>query len=129
MPRIDGAEHRRAGHQRLHTSGRGAFGRLALVAGAMMLSCTTSYGADIQTGKALAVRCAVCHGANGIATAPDAPNLAGQNEMYLAKALRDFRSGARENEIMSLMAKGLSDADIENLAAYYHDISIKVDQP
>jgi cytochrome c553 len=39
----------------------------------------------------------------------------------------DFQSGARENEVMSVMAKGLSDADIENLAAYFQDIKIKVE--
>jgi len=102
-------------------------GRFVLIAVAAVFSSTTAYGADISAGKALAARCAVCHGADGIATAPDAPNLAGQNDLYLAKALRDFRSGARENEMMTLMAKGLSDADIENLAAYYHDIKIKVE--
>jgi cytochrome c553 len=97
------------------------------MAGLAMCCCTIAYGADIQAGKTVAARCAVCHGANGIATAPDAPNLAGQNAMYLAKALRDFQSGARENEVMSVMAKGLSDADIENLAAYFQDIKIKVE--
>lgn len=85
--------------------------------------------ADLEAGRAKAVQCAVCHGANGMATLPDAPNLAGQSEIYLAKALRDFKSGARKNEMMSMMAAGLSDADIENLAAYYQSIEVTVKQP
>jgi cytochrome c553 len=68
---------------------------------------------------AKANQCFACHGADGISKMPDAPNLAGQNEAYLVKALNDFKSGKRENEMMSLMAKGLSDEDIAQLAAYY----------
>jgi len=67
----------------------------------------------------------MCHGANGIASAPDAPNLAGQNEGYLAAQLTAFHTGDRKNEIMSMMAKPLTDADIANLAAYYHSLPAK----
>ncbi len=66
--------------------------------------------------------CAACHGADGIAVLPEAPNLAGQVEGYLVKTLKDYRSGARKHEQMSVMAKTLSDRDIENLAAYYHQL-------
>lgn len=93
---------------------------------AMYMPARPSVAADLEAGRAKAVQCAVCHGANGIATLPDAPNLAGQNEIYLVKALRDFKSGARKNEMMSMMVAGLSDADIENLAAYYQSIEISV---
>jgi cytochrome c553 len=93
---------------------------------AMCMPAGPSAAADLAAGRAKAVQCAVCHGANGMATLPDAPNLAGQSEIYLAKALRDFKSGARKNEMMSVMAAGLSDADIENLAAYYQSIEVLV---
>lgn len=59
---------------------------------------------------------------DGIAKIPEAPNLAGQNEDYLIKALKDFKSGARQNDMMSLVAKPLSDDDIANLAAFYHSL-------
>jgi cytochrome c553 len=81
--------------------------------------------ADVNMGKAKAAQCMACHGMNGIATAPDAPNLAGQNESYLVEQLSAFRSGGRQNDTMSLVAKPLSDADIANLAAYYHSVSAK----
>ena len=47
------------------------------------------------------------------------PNLAGQKEAYLAKQLKDFKSGARKDPIMAPMAMGLSDEDVANIAAYY----------
>jgi cytochrome c553 len=47
------------------------------------------------------------------------PNLAGQKEAYLLKQLQDFKSGSRNNAVMKGMAMTLSDADMENLAAYY----------
>lgn len=100
-------------------------GALAL-ATALTLAATPASAADIVAGRSKAAQCAACHGANGMATLAEAPNLAGQNEIYLAKALRDFKSGSRKDETMSLMAAGLSDADIENLAAYYQSITITV---
>lgn len=90
--------------------------------------CTaaSAVAADVSAGRAKAMQCAVCHGPNGIATLPEAPNLAGQNEIYLVKALNDFKSGARQNEMMTMMVANLSDADIADLAAYYQSIEIEV---
>ena len=89
---------------------------------ALPVVAASAFGADAAAGKARAAQCATCHGANGIAVQPDAPNLAGQVETYLAKALKDYRSGARRHEQMSVMAKGLSDKEIESLAAYYNGL-------
>jgi cytochrome c553 len=47
------------------------------------------------------------------------PNLAGQKQGYLASSLKAYRDGSRKNAMMSAMAKGLTDKDIANLAAYY----------
>jgi cytochrome c553 len=73
-------------------------------------------------GKAKAAACAACHGANGQGMAPN-PALAGKSEAQLIQALKDFKSGKRDNAIMKGMASSLSDQDIENLAAYY--VSLK----
>jgi cytochrome c553 len=78
--------------------------------------------ADVAAGRTKAVQCQACHGLDGISKLPEAPNLAGQNEDYLVKALNDFKTGARKNEMMSTVVKPLSDADIANLAAYYHSL-------
>ena len=64
----------------------------------------------------------MCHGALGISVTPDAPHLAGQPAIYLAAQLRAYRSGARKHEVMAVMAKPLSDADIADLAAWYSSI-------
>lgn len=74
---------------------------------------------DAAAGKAKSAVCAGCHGANGISTVPIYPNLAGQKEQYLVKQMKAFRDGLRSDPTMSAMAKPLSDADIDNLSAYY----------
>jgi len=86
------------------------------------IAATLSFGAlagDPAAGKAKSMTCAGCHGMNGISNNGMWPNLAGQKEAYLASQLRMFRDGKRNNAMMTAMAKGLSDAGISNLAAYY----------
>ena len=63
--------------------------------------------------------CAACHGLDGVSPVADYPKLAGQYPDYLAKALRDYKSGARKNAIMAGFAQTLTPQDIANLAAYY----------
>lgn len=76
--------------------------------------------ANIEAGHAKAKEvCAACHGENGNSATPDYPRLAGQHPDYLAKALRDYKSGARKNPIMAGMAAPLTKQDVDNLAAYY----------
>jgi cytochrome c553 len=104
--------------------------RTALVAAslgcALLMASAASFAAgDAKAGRAKASACAACHGIDGMSKLPEAPNLAGQTEEYLVKALNDFRSGARQNDMMSMMAKTLSDADVANLAAYYHSLGGK----
>jgi cytochrome c553 len=89
----------------------------------LAFSCAAQDGAEAQ-GDAKGGRvkaesvCAVCHGVDGLAKIPEAPNIAGQNEAYLIEQLTAFKSGERKNEMMSVVVQDLSDADIENLAAY-----------
>ena len=79
--------------------------------------------ADIAAGKEKAALCAACHGADGnTPLAPDYPKLAGQPADYLAKALRDYQTGARKNPLMSPQAQSLSKKDIKNVAAYYSSL-------
>jgi cytochrome c553 len=73
---------------------------------------------SIGRGATLALRCAMCHGPQGISQA-DSPNLAGQYETVLNKQLKDFQTGARANAVMSPMVRTLSDQDMRDLAAYY----------
>lgn len=77
--------------------------------------------ADIQAGKELAAAtCATCHGPGGNSpVAPNYPILAGQHRDYLLRSLRAYKSGERENAVMNGMVSGLSDRDLQNLAAWY----------
>jgi cytochrome c553 len=76
--------------------------------------------ADLNAGAAKAKEvCAACHGMDGNSPQPDYPKLGGQYADFLAKALRDYKSGARKNPIMQGFAAALSRQDIDNLAAYY----------
>ncbi|MGN8554498.1 UNVERIFIED_CONTAM: c-type cytochrome, partial [Microbacterium sp. SLM126] len=85
---------------------------LLLLAAAL---CPPALAADAKAGRAKAMQCQACHGLDGKSKLPEAPHLAGQVEAYLAKALKDYKTGARKDEMMTMMAKPLSDADIANL--------------
>lgn len=76
-------------------------------------------GGDPANGEALAATCAACHGPQGQSTVPTNPKLAGQYESYLLQALMDYKSGARQNAIMSGFAASLSDQDMKDLAAWF----------
>ena len=106
----------------------GAAGRAAALL-LLALWPATVHAGDPQAGKRKAGQCQTCHGLDGIAKIPQAPNLAGQQELYLQKALRDYKSGARHNEMMSLVVPSLSDQDIDDLAAYYSAIQVEVKAP
>jgi cytochrome c553 len=70
--------------------------------------------------------CQACHGLDGLSKVPDAPNIAGQTEPYILTQLQAYKSGARKNDAMSVVAPSLSDVDIEDLAAYFSAIEINV---
>ncbi len=95
----------------------------------MSLACGVAIAADPQAGRAKAAACAVCHGQTGISTVPNAPHLAGQPAVYVEEQLKSYRSGKRRHEVMTLIAKPLSDADIDDLAAWYASIRIEATPP
>jgi cytochrome c553 len=105
--------------------------RLAIATG-LLLAVTAGHAdaADARAGRAkVAGVCQACHGMDGLSKNPEAPNLAGQIEQYLAKSLAEYRSEVRKNESMNIVAKELTDDDIGNIAAYYASIQIDVIPP
>ena len=60
---------------------------------------------------------------------PDAPNLAGQNAAYSAAQLRQYRSGERRHELMTVVSQELTDAQIADLAAWYAAIEVTATVP
>lgn len=102
----------------------------ALAGAVLAVAGASAQAADLAAGKAVFEKfnCASCHGADAkMATDPSYPVLAGQHADYLAHALKAYRRGqagapasanVRKNPIMGSFAAQLSDADIENVAAW-----------
>lgn len=83
---------------------------------------------EVAIGRAKAeASCALCHGRNGLATMPGAPNLAGQQQIYVAEQLKLYRSGARANAVMNVIAKPLTDQEIEGLSQWYAGMVVRVE--
>ena len=80
-----------------------------------------SQAADIEAGHTKSAACIACHGVGGNSAVSMFPVLAGQNARYLYLELRDYKSGARKNEMMTAMAANLSKEDMQDLAAYFAD--------
>jgi cytochrome c553 len=95
----------------------------------LVLGAGVAAAGDRAAGRKKAVLCQGCHGLDGISKIPEGPNLAGQDEPYLIKALHDYKTGARKNEMMALVTPNLSDQDIADLAAYYAGIEVTVAPP
>lgn len=95
--------------------------RLVVLALALALAGAAQARGSAEAGKEKAAQiCAACHGPTGAQpTAPENPILAGQHYDYLVRALRDYKSGKRDNVIMKGFAASLSRQDIEDLAAWF----------
>jgi cytochrome c553 len=98
---------------------------LAIVAGG-----SDAGAGDAEKGRAKAVVCIACHGATGAGARPEIPHLAGQNQTYLIAQMKALRRtgqdavnpsapGLRADVVMGHQAAALSDADIDDIAAYY----------
>ncbi|MCG6201167.1 c-type cytochrome [Psychromonas antarctica] len=92
---------------------------LMTLIGILSFSGIVQAEADIEAGKATAIACAACHGADGNSPSNLYPKLAGQHASYLEKQLQEFKSGKRNNAIMLGMAYSLSEQDMRNISAYY----------
>jgi cytochrome c553 len=87
----------------------------AVLAISLAVPAASHAGGDAATGQRKGLACTACHASSDPAS--DTPRLAGQNEGYLARQLRAFRLGERANPLMDEIARQLSDADIDDLAA------------
>ena len=105
--------------------------KLFYAAASLLALCMLSFSAqaqDLNLGRTkAATACAVCHGPMGMAMQPGVPHLAGQPQIYLAEQLKNYRSGKRPHEVMAVIAKTLTDADIEALSHWYAAIAIKLE--
>lgn len=85
------------------------------LASGLLIVTGTAVAADAEAGKAKAAACSGCH----LPGNPMAPVLDGMPEQYLIKATRAYANGERNDASMKAFVSALSDADVENLAAFY----------
>jgi cytochrome c553 len=83
---------------------------------------------NISSGKEKAAACVSCHGEHGNSLVSSFPKLAQQHSSYLIKQLKAFKSGTRQNPMMSSIAMGLTDEDMVDIAAYYADQEVSANE-
>lgn len=102
---------------------------LGLAAATVFFAATSAHAeGDKAAGRKLIYTCAGCHGVVGYTNAyPQypVPKIAGQNEQYIASALHGYKNGDRTHPTMDAQANSLSDADIQNIAAYLSSLASK----
>jgi len=84
-----------------------------------MLATGAAQAGNPAAGKEKSKSCAACHGADGNSASGEFPRLAGQHYDYLLRTLQEYKSGERKNAIMNGIAGGLSNRDMQDLAAFY----------
>jgi len=90
-----------------------------LLGGLMLAGAGPAVADDPAAGRKVANMCRTCHGLDGLAQIPIAPHIGGEPEEYLEAQLMAFKTGAREHEMMSVVAAGLSAQQISDVAAWY----------
>lgn len=96
-----------------------ALALMALAIAGNAFSSQAFAAGSAEAGQAKSVTCSACHGMDGNSLNPEWPSLAGQHESYIVKSLQSFKTGTRQNVLMSGMAQPLTDEDMVDLAAYY----------
>jgi cytochrome c553 len=89
-----------------------------LVVASLGMSGIAQAAGDVAAGKTKSARCVACHPADGKVVPPN-PGIAGKPEADLVKALKDYKSGAKNNAVMKGITAALSDQDMEDLSAFY----------
>ena len=99
---------------------------LATVASLSMFMAVTAVAGDAAAGKTKSAACGGCHGMDGNSLIPMYPKLAGQNEAYIVKQVKDFKAnGDRQNAIMLGMVAALTEEDAADIGAYFQSQSTK----
>lgn len=98
----------------------------AILLGLLALAQGVQAQGDAEAGAEKTAICAACHGPDGNSGAPIYPKLAGLGAKYLYKQLADIKSGERQVPEMTGMLAGMTDQDLQDLAAYYANQSMQL---
>lgn len=93
--------------------------KLLLLALSAVFVAVTAQAAEPGVEALVKNRCATCHGADGNATSPIFPSLAGQNLEYLIKQMQDFKSKRRASETMAPQVTDMSEQSIAAVAGFF----------
>ena len=108
--------------KKLFVTGMLFFAALSMVPAAM--------AGNAEAGKTKAAACGGCHGMDGNSPIPAYPKLAGQNEAYITKQVKDFKANTtRQNAIMLGMVAALSDEDAADIGAYFQSQKLSAAAP
>ena len=91
------------------------------------LGCSASAFAagSVEAGQAKSATCMACHGMDGNSLSPEWPNLASQHPAYIERQIKAFKSGERQNDLMSPMAMIVTDEDAADLAAFFSSQKVR----
>jgi len=96
--------------------------RLAILAMPLLAAAAATgpaaYAQDSSAARGMAATCANCHGTEGRSVGT-VPGLAGADKAYMAQQMKDYKTGKRPGTVMPQLAKGFSDEQIEQIAAYF----------
>lgn len=108
-----------------------AIARIALVFAAAFAAQTAAAQDDVEQGRRLVYTCMGCHGIEGYRNAYPSyrvPKLGGQKGAYIKAGLIAYRSGSRPHPTMQAQGGSLTDADIENLVAWFEALEPASDE-
>lgn len=86
---------------------------------AAALAAPAIASAQDTTGRNLAAGCAICHGTEGRPVTKDVIPLAGLPKDHIVTQMKAFRDGKRSATVMHQIAKGYTDVQIDQLAAWF----------
>ena len=85
----------------------------------LVSGCTSERDAESSSGEKMTAACFSCHGKNGATQSPMMPKLAGQNRLYLIKAMKSYADGRRDHPTMKSFVAGLTEQEMEDIASFY----------
>lgn len=97
--------------------------RVPIAACLLLLSCAVPAAEQPSTAeRSLAATCFTCHGTDGRSAGGVPSSLAGRDRAELAQQMKAFKAGTRPATVMHQIAKGYTDAQIEQIAAYFASV-------
>ena len=98
---------------------------LSLLPLGLLVGASAHAQGDPQAGQSKSVTCSACHGADGNSVNPEWPSLASQHAGYSVRQLQAYKNGQRQNVLMVGQVIALSDQDMQDLAAFYAEQTLK----